>query len=97
MSMIGTKTPNEIKDYSFDWSKDIEGDTITGGSSTWSISPSTATIAQSSVASSGTLTTVWLSGGVIGQVYQVNNFIVTAAGRDLSKTFRLLVVANNYL
>jgi hypothetical protein len=97
MSMIGTKTPDEIKDYSLDWSKDIGSDTIpNNASSTWSISPATAAVSASSV-NSGTLTTVWISGGVIGQVYQIKNLIVTSAGRDLTKVFRLLVVANNYL
>lgn len=98
MSMIGTKTPDETKDYSLDWSKDIAGDVISNSSdSTWTVSPSDASIAQSSLASNGTLTTVWLSGGTAGQIYQVKNLIVTAAGRSLTKVFRLLVVANNYL
>jgi hypothetical protein len=97
MSMIGTKTPDEIKDYSLDWSKDIGTDIIASGGSTWNISPASATLTQSSVATSGTLTTVWISGGVLGQVYEVKNLIVTTGGRDLSKTFRLLVETNNYL
>jgi len=98
MSMIGTKTPDEVKDYSLDWSKDLGADTIPGsGDSVWTVSPAGVSVTQSSVASNSTLTTVWLSGGAVGQVYQVKNFITTAAGRELTKVFRLLVVGSNFL
>ncbi len=98
MSMIGTKTPDEIKDYSLDWSKDIGTDVIANSAnSAWTVSPSDVTITQSSLASNGTLTTVWVSGGTIGQAYQVKNRIVTTSGRNLTKVFRLLVVGSNYL
>jgi hypothetical protein len=91
------QTPDEVKDYSLDWSKDIGSDTIpNNASSTWFVSPSSASVTATSI-NNGTLATVWISGGVVGQVYQVKNCIVTAAGRELTKVFRLLVVANNYL
>lgn len=96
MSMIGTKTPDEVKDYSFDWSKDIGSDLIVNpAGSTWTVSPSDINITQSSLAANGTLTTVWLSGGTAGKVYQVKNLVVTTAGRSLTKVFRLLVAASN--
>lgn len=95
MSMSGTKTPEEIKDYSIDWSKDLTTDTIT--SSAWSVAPSDASISSSTIAASGTLTTVWLAGGTANQVYVVRNVVNTAGGRELEKSFRLLVTANNYL
>jgi len=96
MSNTGTKTPDEIKDYSIDWSKDIgTTDAIPINGSAWSVSPASATITQSSV--TGGLATVWISGGVAGQVYEVKNLVVTSAGRSLTKAFRLLVVASNYL
>lgn len=98
MSMIGTKTPDEVKDYSLDWSKDIGSDIITStANSTWSVSPAGVTVTQATLAANGTLTTVWLSGGTAGQVYLVKNKITTTAGRSLSKTFRLLVMASDYL
>lgn len=98
MSMIGTKTPDETKDYSLDWSKDIGTDIIpSSGNSTWSVSPSGVTMTQSSLAGNGLLTTVWLSGGNVGQVYDVKNTITTTAGRELTKTFRLLAVSSNFL
>lgn len=98
MSMIGTKTPDEVKDYSLDWSKDIGIDVIANGAnSSWAVSPSGVTVTQSSLSGGGTLTTVWISGGVIGQAYEVKNTITTTAGRTLTKVFRLLVVGSNYL
>ena len=96
--MIGTKTPEEIKDYSLDWSKDIGSDIVPNSSgSVWSVSPATAIITQTSLATNGTLTTVWLSSGVAGQIYNIKNTITTNAGRTLSKVFRFLVVPNNFL
>lgn len=98
MSMIGTKTPDENKDYSLDWSKDIATDIIASSvNSVWSVSPQGVSITQSSLASNGSLTTVWLAGGVTGQVYMVKNVITTTSGRILTKVFRLLVVADNFL
>lgn len=98
MSMIGAKTADEVKDYSLDWSKDIATDVISSGAnSVWSVFPSGVSVNSSSLASNGTLVTVWLSGGIVGQVYQVKNQITTTSGRNLTKVFRLLVVDNNYL
>ena len=98
MSMIGTKTPDETKDYSLDWSKDIGTDIIAASAnSVWAVSPVGVTISQSLLASSGTLTTVWVSGGVAGQVYLVKNTITTTSGRTLTKLFRLLVENSNFL
>ncbi|MEI6730376.1 MAG: hypothetical protein WCL30_03870 [Pseudomonadota bacterium] len=98
MSMIGTKIPSEIKDYSLDWSKDIGNDVIVNNSnSVWTVSPADMTITQGTLASNSTLTTVWLSGGSVGTVYYVRNTIITTSGRNLSKVFRVLVVDNNFL
>lgn len=98
MSVTFSKTSDEIKSFSIDWSKDLAGDTIaSSGNSTWTVSPTGVTIAASSINGSGTLSTVVLSGGMVGQVYDVKNFIITSAGRDLTKVVRVLIVANNYL
>ena len=98
MSMIGTKTPDEVKDYSLDWSKDISTDIISiSANSVWSVFPSGVSINSSSLAGNGTLVTVWLAGGVVGQVYQVKNQITTTSGRNLTKIFRVLVVGSNFL
>jgi hypothetical protein len=95
MSMIGTKAPEETKDFSLDWSKDIGTDTI--ATSTWTVSPSSAGISASSIASNATLTTIWIAGGIAGQIYIARNIVVTANGRSMEKTLRLLVSANNYV
>jgi hypothetical protein len=95
MTVLATKTPEETKDYSIDWSADLGADTI--NTSSWSLSPSDPIVTQTSVASSNTLTTVWISGGVSGRAYDVTNSIITAGGRTLTKTFRLYIPARNYL
>lgn len=82
------KDPNAVLDYGFDWGTDgwLGADTI--ATSTWTV-PSGLT----SEASSNTTTTatVWLSGGTAGQVYEVTNRIVTAAGRTDERSFTIRV------
>jgi hypothetical protein len=97
MGISFSKTPDESKDFTIDWSKDLAGDTIPAGNSAWAVSPSGPSVVQSSVASGGFQTTIRLSGGSNGQVYLIRNLVMTAGGRDLTKTFRLLVVGSNYL
>lgn len=99
MGISYSKTPDEIKDFTIDWTKDLAGesDTIPTGNSAWAVSPSGPVVVQSSVATGGLQTTVRISGGGNGQVYLVRNLVITSAGRDLTKTFRLLVVGSNYL
>jgi hypothetical protein len=103
---VGVKTPDEIKDFSLDWYPDIGSDVVPlSAQSTWTIIPAGPLVTQSNIGISpsnsnallGSLTTVWISGGVIGQVYQVKNSIITTSGRNLTKVMRLLVEANNVL
>jgi hypothetical protein len=93
MTASASKTPQETKDYSLDWSADLAADTI--ATSAWTISPGDPTVAQASATT--TLATVWISGGIVGNTYDVTNSIVTAGGRTLTKTFRLYVTGRNYL
>jgi len=82
--------PNDFLDYSIDWSQWLTG-TDTIASSTWT-STATGTITLSNQ-SSGTATTVcWVSGGVVGEIYNVTNHIVSAGGRieDRSIQFTIL-------
>jgi hypothetical protein len=99
MSFLAIKTPEETKDYSLDWSQDLQGDTI--NTSAWSVSPADVTVPQSTIgtgtAPGNTLTTVWLTGGTIGRGYDVTNTINTVGGRELTKAFRLYLTGRNYL
>jgi hypothetical protein len=71
------KDPEAVLDYGRDWSPWLEtGDTIT--SSEWSVPAELTVVADGHT---GTITTVWLSGGVRGIDYKITNKITTAQGR----------------
>lgn len=70
------KDPNDVLDYTINWSTWLGADTI--ASSTWTV-PTGLTAGVTS--NSTTATTIWLSGGTAGVTYLVTNKIVTAAGR----------------
>lgn len=78
-----TKDPDALLDYATDWSSWLDtGDTI--ASSLWVV-PAGLTITAQSHTTTGA--TVWLSGGTLGERYEVVNRITTAQGRieDRSK------------
>lgn len=82
------KDPDEIKDYSFDWSDVLGVDTIS--TSTWSVAAGTGLIINTPAASNtATTTKFWASGGTLGQTYQMLNRIVTAGGRTYDRTRKL--------
>jgi hypothetical protein len=70
-----TKDPVAVLDYSFDWSLWLKTDTI--ATATWTSNG----LVQSSTSISGTITTIWLSGGIAGERYIVTCRITTAGGR----------------
>lgn len=77
-----TKDADEKKDYSFDWSKELDktGDTISA--STWAITGSGLTQSSSPAASfDNKTTTVWFEAGTAGTDYVITNRITTAQGR----------------
>ena len=80
------KDPDETLDYYIDWGTlFLAGDTIIG--SVW-IVPSGIT--QVSTSNTTTRTTIWLSGGTIGESKLLTNRITTAAGRI--KEQKILIV-----
>lgn len=82
-----SKDPSSILDYGVDWTDWLDGDTIS--TSSWSVSPSGLTAISNT--RNGGVTTVWLSGGTVGQTYQVTNTIVTAAGRTDQRTLLVAI------
>lgn len=83
-----TKDPASTLDYTVDWDGDDWLGTDTIATSTWTV-PSGLTQASSS--NTTTTATVWLSGGVADQDYDVTNKIVTAGGRTDERTIRVQV------
>jgi hypothetical protein len=71
------KDPDAVLDYSVDWSKWLAGDQIE--TSAWSVSDPALEATDES--NTTTRTTVWLSGGAVGQSYTVTNCITTTGGR----------------
>lgn len=83
------KDPDELLDYKVDWSKRLPGDTI--HSSTWPNPPSGLTVVTTAHAQKNT--TVWLSGGVLGQTYTLLNRIVTHGGRTMDQSVEITIKA----
>jgi len=81
------KDPDEVLDYSIDWSDRLDTDD-TVSTSTW-IVPTGLT--EDSDTFTSTVTTVWLSDGDLGKVYNVVNRIVTADARTMDQTVRLRI------
>lgn len=73
------KDKDSVLDYSVDWVSLLDGgDSIV--SSTWSVSSSELSVDSSSV--TGTIATVWVSGGVVNTLYSIINHVITAFGRE---------------
>ena len=80
--------PNDVKDYTLDWSRRLATDeTIT--TSTWTAA---AGITKNSDSDTATTTTVWLSGGTAGEHYRITNHVVTSQGREYDWTITVQVV-----
>jgi hypothetical protein len=77
MSHRFAKDPDSLIDYQIDWTAWLDGDTI--ATSAWM---ATAGITIDSDTNTNTVATVWLSGGTLGERYEVTNRIVTTAGRE---------------
>lgn len=91
--------PDAILPYYVNWASDdgtndggdsdtgwLQGDTI--ATSTWAADSDNITIETSS--KTNTVATVWISGGVVGQRYELTNHIVTAAGLEEDHTIQLI-------
>ena len=80
------KDPNEVLDYVVDWSERLSGDTI--ANSSWTMPPG---ITKDSDSRTTTTTTIWLSGGTIGESYSMVCRIVTAGGRTMDQTCKIKI------
>ena len=76
-------------DYAIEWGEWLGVDTIS--ESTWEAGDGITIASDPAPSSTGTRTTVWLSGGTVGESYDVTNHIVTAAGREDDRTIRIYV------
>lgn len=83
------KDPAAVLDYTFDWTlwlNDIS-DTITG-TPVYTLTTGITKVTQSNTTLK---TTIWISGGIAGNTYQVDCTITTAGGRTDSRSIFLKV------
>ncbi len=89
------KDPGDILDYQFDVAPALtgnDGDSISNFEVV--ISPSDAgDLSLASTAADGSRAVLWLQGGQVGTTYSITLTIATQAGRTLSRTVLLPVVA----
>ena len=92
LNKLDTLDPNEEKDYSVDWAKDMTfyGDTIE--SSAWPVVPSGITMLTNKF--NDTSATIWVKlavEGAVGTNYDLTNRVTTAGGRILDQTITIRV------
>jgi hypothetical protein len=87
--MAVTKDPAAVLDYLFEWSAWLAGDGDTIASHSVTV-PSGITMDSSSRTT--TAVTVWLSGGAVGQTYEIDCHITTAGGRQDSRKMEIHVM-----
>ena len=80
------KDPQAVLDYEIDWSEWLGSDTITFSS--WTQPEGITRVTHSYDTTS---TKVWLSGGTVGDRYNVTNEIVTTQGRTDDRTITIIV------
>ena len=83
-----SKDPEEVLDYQFDWtSRMATSESIS--SSTFILTFGSVTLASPSVV--GATTTIWASGGELGEVNIITNRIVTNRGRTYDESAKLRI------
>ena len=86
-----TKDPDDVLDYTLDWSlRLVTGDDIT--TSVWFTDSATSPgLEMDSDTFDGNSATVWLSGGIPGTTYIVTNRVTTNAARIMDQSVKLKV------
>lgn len=82
------KDADAVLDYNIDWSDWLAtGDTIIASS--WAVDTG---LNEDSDSNTTTITTVWVSGGTVGDTYKLVNSIETGDGREDDRTITIRVV-----
>ena len=80
------KDPDEVLDYTIDWTNWLDTDTIS--TSSWTVASG---LTEDSESNNTTSATVWVSGGSAGTTYKATNTIVTADGRTKQGAIELVI------
>jgi hypothetical protein len=86
------KDPSAVLDYRIDWGEWLDSDTI--ATSTWIVPTG---ITKASDTNTTTITTIWLSGGTVGNSYALVNHIVTTGGREDDRGITIVVAERDGL
>jgi hypothetical protein len=84
------KDPNDIVDYQVSWAEWLGEVDDTIATSTFLV-PDGITEDEGRRANTSTDATIWLSGGMLGETYDITSRITTAGGRQADKTFRVII------
>jgi hypothetical protein len=84
------KDPDEVLDYTVDWSQRLDGDTISTSAFTFETQ---AGLVKNTDSKTTTTTTVWLSAGTIDLTGVILNRIVTTGGRTMDQSLKLKLKA----
>lgn len=88
MTISYEKDPQATLDYGNDWAIWLGSDSIL--SSAWSVDAGITVVSSSFTA---TTTTIWLSGGTLGSIYNAVNHIETVCGRKEDRTLTIVMVS----
>lgn len=86
------KGPSELKDYVFDWTKDLGADTIQSCSAAFVDGYSAGLSIVDDTDFVGVYSKVWLSGGTAGETARIRGTVFTDGGRTFDEV-GILVVA----
>lgn len=87
---LDTKDPDEVKDYSINWAREMAQYDDTIDTSLWIVP---AGITKLTDTHGTTSATIWLEDGVLGANYLLTNRITTAGGRILDQSITIRVRA----
>lgn len=79
--------PSANKDYGWDWERWLNGDTI--ATSSWMANKSGLDLDDGTWDT--TSTTIWISGGTLGEGYTVTNHVITVGGRADDRSFKVVI------
>ncbi len=87
MTHYYTQSPQELLDYSLDWSAALGTETIVA--SGWSASG----VTLSNETFTSTTTTFWVTGGVAGSGYEILNTVTTSGGRTYQDSVTITMIS----
>ena len=86
---VYVKDPGAVLDYSINWAGGYLQSGETLSSSIWTIFP--ADMTQNSASNAAGVTSITVSGGAVGQIYQLTNRITTSQGRTDERSITVRV------